>query len=421
VLQLYNDYRDKYPITYELSELEKIWYHLIRVDYLKTEGTYFWQIFINTIRQTLFKDKLLKYVGYDEYLKLLGGLDNISHLLPSRDIWQISRKIVADEESLNYWTTEPNEAIAGLYEAGSAKYNLGDLRQHIEAYGYHSDKELDVTHPCYFEDTNRLINMIKEALVLPPESFAVDPEVKQKQLYREQMEVIRGRVSAKKYEKLLNSVEDMRSLLWWREELRDTSTRLYYIIRIYTLKLAAMYVEKGLLDRVDDVFYLKIDDLCGYIDGQIDDTRIKELVTKNRRYYNSFRNYVNPNELGSIYDTRLTQKAAKSSAGQLTGVGCNTGVVTGTARVVSGLEEISRLLPGDILVTKYTDTGWTSKFAIIKGVVTERGGILCHAASVSREFGIPCVVCADNATTLIKDGSTIQINGATGEIRQVHG
>ena len=67
-------------------------------------------------------------------------------------------------------------------------------------------------------------------------------------------------------------------------------------------------------------------------------------------------------------------------------------------------------------MTRYTDTGWTSKFAILSGIVTEYGGILCHAAIVSREYGIPCIVCTKDATKLIKDGSTISINGSTGEI-----
>ena len=91
--------------------------------------------------------------------------------------------------------------------------------------------------------------------------------------------------------------------------------------------------------------------------------------------------------------------------------------VTGTARIIEDLEHIDHLQPGDILVTKFTDTGWTSKFAILKGIVTEYGGILCHAAIVSREYGIPCVVCVEHATQKIPDGATITINGETGEIR----
>ena len=77
-----------------------------------------------------------------------------------------------------------------------------------------------------------------------------------------------------------------------------------------------------------------------------------------------------------------------------------------------------RLQEGDILVTRFTDTGWTPKFAILKGIVTEYGGVLCHAAIVSREYGIPAIVSATNIMKEIKDGETITINGTTGIIRK---
>ena len=67
-------------------------------------------------------------------------------------------------------------------------------------------------------------------------------------------------------------------------------------------------------------------------------------------------------------------------------------------------DEIDKLQEGDILVTKFTDTGWTPKFAILSGIVTEYGGILCHAAIVAREYGIPAIVSCKNIMKEIKDG-----------------
>ena len=101
----------------------------------------------------------------------------------------------------------------------------------------------------------------------------------------------------------------------------------------------------------------------------------------------------------------------KGKTNKIKGIGANNGIVTGTARVIESFEEIDRLQEGDILVTKFTDTGWTPKFAILSGIVTEYGGILCHAAIVSREYGIPAIVCCKDALTKIKDGQTITING----------
>ena len=75
-----------------------------------------------------------------------------------------------------------------------------------------------------------------------------------------------------------------------------------------------------------------------------------------------------------------------------------------------------RLQEGDILVTKFTDTGWTPKFAILSGIVTEYGGILCHAAIVSREYGIPAIVACKDAMSKIRDGQIVTIDGSTGTV-----
>jgi len=100
----------------------------------------------------------------------------------------------------------------------------------------------------------------------------------------------------------------------------------------------------------------------------------------------------------------------------LHGIGCSPGRITGTARVVEGLDQIGRLQQGDLLVTRFTDTGWTAKFALLNGVVTEYGGMLCHSAIVSREFGIPCVVGVAGAVVAIRDGQRITIDGGAGTV-----
>ena len=133
------------------------------------------------------------------------------------------------------------------------------------------------------------------------------------------------------------------------------------------------------------------------------------FILKRKRQRKISRGFI---EIGCSFDNAKAEKGEKA----LGGIGCTCFKATGTARVIGGLDETDRLQTGDILVTKFTDTGWTSKFALLGGIVTEYGGILCHAAIVSREYGIPCVVCAENATKLIKDGETVTINGETGEI-----
>lgn len=101
--------------------------------------------------------------------------------------------------------------------------------------------------------------------------------------------------------------------------------------------------------------------------------------------------------------------------GALAGIPVSSGIVEGRARVIFNLED-AIIEEGDILVTKFTDPGWTPVFISIKGLVTEVGGMMTHGAVVAREYGLPAVVGVDDATRLIKDGQRIRINGTEGYV-----
>jgi rifampicin phosphotransferase len=69
-----------------------------------------------------------------------------------------------------------------------------------------------------------------------------------------------------------------------------------------------------------------------------------------------------------------------------------------------------------ILVTKATDPGWTIIFPLLKGVITETGGVLSHASIVSRELGIPCIVKVVDATEKLKTGDKVKMDARAGVV-----
>ena len=182
------------------------------------------------------------------------------------------------------------------------------------------------------------------------------------------------------------------------------------MLRVYTIEYAK-YLEKNcILENWEDVWFLKVGDLWDHIDKKLTADDLNTKIIKNKKYYNAYRNYMSENEIGSDFSV----VSDTLSGDVIKGLGANNGTVTSTARVIKDFSEIDRLQEGDILVTKFTDTGWTPKFAILSGIVTEYGGILCHAAIVSREYGIPAIVCCKDAMSKITDGQTITIDGAAG-------
>jgi pyruvate,water dikinase len=84
--------------------------------------------------------------------------------------------------------------------------------------------------------------------------------------------------------------------------------------------------------------------------------------------------------------------------------------------VVKSVQEIDRLEQGDILVAQVTNPAWSPIFQKIAGAVSDIGGSMSHAAIVAREYGLPAVVGTGQATSRIKDGQRIRVDGSRGVV-----
>jgi pyruvate,water dikinase len=101
----------------------------------------------------------------------------------------------------------------------------------------------------------------------------------------------------------------------------------------------------------------------------------------------------------------------------LRGLSVNTGVYEGPARLVDTSEDFAKIKQGDVLVTRMTSPYFNVVLPMLGAIVTDRGGQLCHAAIVAREYGIPGIVGTREATAKIKDGDRVRVDGTTGEVR----
>lgn len=110
-----------------------------------------------------------------------------------------------------------------------------------------------------------------------------------------------------------------------------------------------------------------------------------------------------------------TAGGAGNAAG-LVGMPGSPGRATGTVRVVRDAADFPRIQPGDILVCPITMASWSPVFAVIGGLVTERGGPLSHPATLAREYGIPAVLALPGATSLLVDGATVALDGGDGTV-----
>lgn len=129
-----------------------------------------------------------------------------------------------------------------------------------------------------------------------------------------------------------------------------------------------------------------------------------------------------PETVKSQASTRSVERFQLTQKGNLITEGRSVGqrIGKGPARVLSNLNEMSRMQKGDVLVTDMTDPDWEPIMKRASAIVTNRGGRTCHAAIIARELGIPAVVGCGDATKKIKDGELITVSCAEGETGYIY-
>ena len=130
-----------------------------------------------------------------------------------------------------------------------------------------------------------------------------------------------------------------------------------------------------------------------------------------------------PHAAGAIEQPAATRMAPSAGATPVTpptplvrGLGASPGVATGRVRVLASPADSGQLQPGEILVAAMTSPDWVPLMRRAAGIVTDAGGMTSHAAIVSRELGIPCIVGTRTATRTLHDGMQVTVNGKDGTV-----
>jgi pyruvate,water dikinase len=108
--------------------------------------------------------------------------------------------------------------------------------------------------------------------------------------------------------------------------------------------------------------------------------------------------------------------ASDGATDKLNGIPGSLGIVEGPVRVLRSEKDLPLLQPGEILVAPITAPSWAAAFAVATGVITDIGGMMCHAAIVCREYGIPAVVGTGFATARLTTGQRVRIDGKAGTV-----
>ena len=368
--------------------------------------------------------QLAAAVGRPELaLTLVSGIGDVDSAGPSNGMWALSRAARTGSVGALF-----DQGVPGLYDriAASTDADVVAFRGQLDAFladwGFRGPAEWEL---------RALTWELKPELAL----YTVD---RMRGIGDDESPSVKGAVRAADREVATTTVRDIlagneeasgqfevalgAAALWLRgrERSRTTSAMLVHELRLPALELGRRGTAAGHLDAPAQIFMLFADELPAYL---ADPASFTATVRDREKTYLELFDYEPPFVVAgeappvSEWKRRSGRTHTAAVGGEvIQGVSGCTGVYRGVARVLTDPNDPSALEPGEILVAPITDPSWTPLFVAAGAVVVDVGAPFSHAAIVSRELGIPCVVSATDATGRIPNGALIEVDGTTATV-----
>ncbi|MDZ7260908.1 MAG: PEP-utilizing enzyme [candidate division KSB1 bacterium] len=312
-------------------------------------------------------------------------------------------------------TVEMNEELWHLSQQMTHQSNL-ILNSFLQKYGHRSNS-LDIFYPTWGENPSYVLNILRCYQELKDEN--APPLIEHRNRTR----------------RLQRTQQIQKKLSWWRAFvfqkilpvtqtfilLRENQRFYWHIslskIRKIVVELGRRLHQRGILNQVEDVFFLKRVELEKCLLGFGDKKDLGQVIVLRKGRREAALKKTSP---PLIYEGEKPEET-KISGNRFQGIGVSPGKVYGRAAVLRNLADFPRLQKGDILITSSIDPGWTPLLGMVSGLVLEVGGMLSHASILAREFGLPAVTSVTGATQKFHTGERLYLDGDQGIIIRQEG
>ncbi|KAI8438209.1 hypothetical protein MSG28_010827 [Choristoneura fumiferana] len=344
----------------------------------------------------------------NEISMILNSGDVLSAEVPQY-LDSFARKIVDSGKADDFRAQKPDDAFDWL------KINLPGIYQEVvdflEKHGHRCVMEFDIAEKPWVIKPDDLMKVLQN----------MRPAKEQVRQTRTDKKIID---SLKTPQKSLT-----RTMLGWllplcRRTVRHReSTKAHLILGIHKIRLAVrgmarLLVKQWYLPHPDLVYYFRVEELLEYVK-----TRNPALLKKATQRYQYYPLWAKLKfaelNFGWLCPLQAKGPAVTSGDARIEATSVCGGETIARACVVKELSEVSQLQQGDILITHSTDIGWSPYFPLVTGIVTELGGLISHGAVIAREYGLPCIVGATNATEIFKTGDMVRLSGTKGVLERV--
>jgi len=199
-----------------------------------------------------------------------------------------------------------------------------------------------------------------------------------------------------------------------KSQIAEIYGKLLAHLRWTILAIESQAITQGVLENAGDIFYLEWDEIKDWIKSDIA-TDFVSKISQRRQIFIEDSDRTVP---AIIYGNILPKPRSKTiqNPAFLQGIPASIGCVEGTVKICRSLTNIIDQTENMILVVPYTDAGWSPILLTAKAIISEVGGQLSHGAIIAREYGIPAVMNIQCATTYLKDGQRVRVDGYQGTV-----
>jgi pyruvate,water dikinase len=293
---------------------------------------------------------------------------------------------------------------------------LDNFEIFLKNYGHRGPMEFDLGSTRWSDDPAKILETIRCGLKNPQKEKL---PARLDRLAKKREAALKKAISASPYFKrpvmrwLARKVESFMPL---REAPKHYALYVFQRIRRSTLELGKRLVNKGVLRAAEDVFFLEVEELVALAAGK-KVAAIPAKLSERRTLHERFKKEKPPGFFRSdgVPVFEEIDFSTQPAEGILRGIAISGGSAAGTVRILTEPDP-TLVQPGDIIVMEYADPGWTPLFPRAAGIVMEVGGLMCHAAVVARELGVPAVFGISKATTILKNGEQVTLNGTIGTV-----
>lgn len=349
------------------------------------------------------------------FRELLSGLLDIDSAGPGLELTRIAETARRDPDARAYLLDgAPERMRVNDVPAGPTR---GLLTRFFEIYGDRGTREAEIAEPRWREDPTLPFATLRLHLQRAEsgEHAPTDVERRQREIRERAQGELERLVPVPARFAVRRLLELVQRFLRMREKLRGHVVSVLGLFREVALdasrRMRAM--EPGVGE--DGAFYLSLGELHGVLRGDV--PTVGDLVRARRLQLQRDAALPAPPDTFVGFPPPLAPPDPATSV--LHGLGACAGRIVSTVRLVNDPSDLARFEAGEILLAQQTDVGWSPLFLVAGGVITELGGPLSHASIVAREFGIPAVVNVKRATSVLKTGDRVELDGERGTVRLI--